>query len=277
MDYDVSKPERFVHVNPMVQRGKGKGYGSTIIRSNTNALNLGEESDFEDIVKHLESELNRSKGHSLNDEQDPLDEWVFFIGGYQISLWDVWNGFVKILVAVALGLLLGFAVIRYRKHELFASIFPEKTDPSSSTVVSIPTTVVTPPVKSTIPSYLGAAPPLNDGLTATVDNMNEKYIKSLSLPPNSLFLQPYRLSTITIGGVNPGCSLYWSLASVDDTSLRAHGTVEEDRPPEFEVTPRVSGEYLLTVEENCSHDSSFMRSLNMPVYVQDARRGLRTG
>jgi hypothetical protein len=105
--------------------------------------------------------------------------------------------------------------------------------------------------------------------------VDQQYFDILKLPSNSLFMVPNRESTVTIGGVSPGCSLYWSLSSVDDSSIRFHGTADETIPATLEVTPRVSGKYDLTLEEKCFHNQIIMRTLYLVVYVQELRRNLR--
>jgi hypothetical protein len=184
-------------------------------------------------------------------------------GSMLLSFCTVLNGVLRLIVAAALGIMLGVALIHYE----------DKYGNANSALRSGSSVTDSPSITGQESSISST---LNDGLVAIVDGVSPDYLETLSLPPNSLYVPPYRESTIKIEGIMSYCGIYWSILGVDDTSIKLRGFVDFDSPQEFQVGPLDPGEYSLIAEEKCSRlDALYERALNMAVFVlQESQRAL---
>lgn len=90
---------------------------------------------------------------------------------------------------------------------------------------------------------------------------------------NSLFVEPYKETTVVLADPYDGCSYDWTITKtkdglVDSLGMSADGSII--------LSLTTVGEYILAVDESCGDVSTSARSLSKTVWVKYVRRELST-
>lgn len=89
---------------------------------------------------------------------------------------------------------------------------------------------------------------------------------------DSFLIEPYKETTITIGGLYNNCNYNWSFIKFGVNSVNASDIISTDQ--KLNVTLISPGAYNFTILEKCGEAMNSHRQLNMKVWVKYVRREL---
>jgi len=173
---------------------------------------------------------------------------------------------VKVLVALGAVGVAGVALARSR-------YVPKDVSATWTALSTVATTA-----SSTIETAVGAGE--DGGLTAVVTNeySNKGHVMfDYPFLKDALLFEPYRESTVTIGGATKGCVLSWSMTPVvEGTSAKELSGVDDDADGVLQVTASVPpGQYTFDVTEKCwSGGMATTKTMTQTAWVKYVRREL---
>ena len=173
---------------------------------------------------------------------------------------------VKVLVALGAVGVAGVALAR-------SGYVPKDVSATWTALSTVATTA-----SSTIETAVGAGE--DGGLTAVVTNeySNKGHVMfDYPFLKDALLFEPYRESTVTIGGATKGCVLSWSMTPVvEGTSAKELSGVDDDADGVLQVTASVPpGQYTFDVTEKCwSGGMATTKTMTQTAWVKYVRREL---
>ena len=125
------------------------------------------------------------------------------------------------------------------------------------------------------------APPMNDGLFAVVTNeYSGTGTKMFPYPflKDSILMEPYRDSTVSVKGFQSGCNLLYTLTGVTDPSIVFSQQIKHSEDGVFQIQPTKTGQYVLHIDQSCDDDveGQQKKQMTQTAWVKYVRRELTT-